>query len=571
MLVGFMCLAAFCIILFISSVILGGYIANVFSGKYKFLNIIERPLYNVIQADYKMNWKEYLFGLLLFNFLGFCLIMLLQMVQQYLPLNPQHLGAPSLDLAVNTAVSFVTNTDWQAYSPEGTFGYLVQMLGLSVQNFLSAATGLAVLLVLIRGFINFEKNTIGNVWKDLIRVTLYILLPLALIFSIVLVYNGSPQNFNPYTIAHTLEQQMQHNSMAQIIPQGPVASQEAIKIIGTNGGGFFNANSAHPYENPNALTNFLQALCILLIPGALCFTFGLMVKDRRQGYTLFFAMMLVFVCLTFFLMYQEMHASYFINSRIDASTNHLQSGGNMEGKETRFGIVGSALFSSATTAASCGATNASLDSFLPLSSMVPMLFIGLDEVVFGGVGSGLYGFLIYVILTVFIAGLMIGRTPEYLGKKIESFEMKMVVIAVLVIPLLILVSTAVSLVIPQGLDGLVTNFGPHGLSEILYAFLSTTHNNGSAFGGLNNASNYYNYVTSFDMLIGRFGIIACVIAMANRLSCKKLIPVTSGTLPTHGVLFIVILICVMFIVAALTYVPALALGPIVEHLILINN
>jgi K+-transporting ATPase ATPase A chain len=571
MLVGYVYLAVYCIILFVLSLILGKYIANVFIGKYKFMGIIERPLYRLIQTVNKMSWKEYLFGLLLFNFLGFCLLLILQLSQAYLPLNPQHFGAPKISLAINTAISFITNTDWQAYTPERSIGYFTQMMGFAVENFLSAATGLVVLLVLIRGFIHFEKSTIGNVWKDLIRITLYILLPLPFIFAIVLIYNGSPQNFNQYTIVHTIEQQLHHSQITQTIPQGPVASQEAIKIVGTNGGGFFNANSAHPYENPNAITNFLQSLFILLIPGSLCFTFGLMVKDRRQGYTLFFAVMLVFVCLTAFLMHVEMHGSSFMNLKVDSAMNHLQSGGNMEGKDTRFGIFGSTLFSSATTAASCGATNSSLDSFLPLGGLVPMLFIQLDEIIFGGVGSGLYALLIYVLLSVFIAGLMIGRTPEYLGKKIESFEMKMVVIIVLIIPLLILISTAVSLVLPAGLNGLTTNSGPHGLSEILYAFSSTTHNNGSSFAGLDGSSSYYNYLTAFDMLIGRFGVIACVIALASRLASKKRIPVTSGTLPTHGVLFVIILICVIFIVSALTYVPALALGPIVEHLILFNS
>lgn len=579
--IGYIDLTIYMVVLTILAIPLGRYIAGVFNGSIKFLSVIERPLYKLIGANNEMGWKEYAVGIMLFNLLGILLLFTLQLIQGVLPLNPEHLGAPSWDLALNTAVSFVSNTNWQAYTPETTVSYLTQMLSLAVQNFLSAATGLAVLVVLIRGFIGVEQKSIGNVWRDLVRITLYVLLPLSFIIAIALIKLGVPQNFNNYQLAKLLEPQTVSQTTngktstqvitTQKLPMGPIASQEAIKMVGTNGGGFLNANSAHPYENPNVFSNFLEMLAILIIPGALCFTFGKMVGDRRQGYTLYIVMSVVFIIFAIFAMWAELNGNPLLKQLpVDQYMNTFQSGGNMEGKEVRFGIFGSGLFAAVTTAASCGAVNAMHDSLMPLGGFIPLFLMQLSEVIFGGVGSGLYGMLVFAILAVFIAGLMIGRTPEYLGKKIESFEMKMVAIVILIVPLVVLVGTAISVVIAPGLLGM-SNPGSHGLSEVLYAFTSGANNNGSAFSGLNANTPYYNLMIAAVMFIGRYGVIIPVLAIAGSLAAKKRLKVTSGTMPAHGLLFIGILIGVVFIIGALTYIPALALGPIVEHLTLYMN
>ncbi|HLX52295.1 MAG TPA: potassium-transporting ATPase subunit KdpA [Aquella sp.] len=576
--IGYIDLTIFMVVLTLLAIPLGRYITGVFTGSTNFLGVIERPLYKLIGANNEMSWKEYVVGIMLFNLFGILLIFILQLIQGFLPLNPEHLGAPSWDLALNTAVSFATNTNWQAYTPETTMSYLTQMLSLAVQNFLSAATALAVLVVLIRGFIGVEQKILGNVWRDLVRVTLYILLPLGLIVALVLVTLGVPQNFNSYQVAKLLEPQTVSQTVngkttakiitTQKLPMGPIASQEAIKMVGTNGGGFLNANSAHPYENPNIFSNFLEMLAILIIPGALCFTFGKMVGDRRQGYTLYAAMSLIFIVFAICAMWAELKGNPLLKQLpVDQYMNTFQSGGNMEGKEVRFGIFGSGLFAAVTTAASCGAVNAMHDSLMPMGGFVPLFLMQLSEVIFGGVGSGLYGMLVFAILAVFIAGLMIGRTPEYLGKKIESFEMKMVAIVILIVPLVVLVGTAISVVTASGLQGM-SNPGSHGFSEVLYAFTSGANNNGSAFAGLNANTPYYNLMIAAVMFIGRYGVIIPVLAIAGSLAAKKRLKVTTGTMPTHGLLFIGILIGVVLIVGALTYIPALALGPIVEHLTL---
>ena len=576
--IGFIDLAIYMLILTLLAVPLGRYIAGVYTGKVNYLSFVERPFYKLIGADQDMNWKSYTFGIMLFNLLGIAIVFLLQLIQGFLPLNPQHFGAPTWDLALNTAISFATNTNWQAYTPEASMSYLTQMLALAVQNFLSAATAMAVLVALIRGFIGVEQKSIGNVWRDLVRSTLYVLLPLALILAFALVKLGVPQNFSDYQTAHLIESQSISQTVngktsvqsitTQVIPMGPVASQESIKMIGTNGGGFYNANSAHPYENPNAASNWLEMLAILLIPAALCFSFGSMVGDRRQGYTIYIAMAVIFIIAVVCVMKAEFVGNPSLKtSSIDQFMNMFQSGGNMEGKEVRFGIFGSSLFAAITTAASCGAVNAMHDSFMPLGGLVPLFLMQLSEVIYGGVGSGLYGMLIFALLAVFIAGLMIGRTPEYLGKKIESFEMKMVALIILIVPLVVLLGTAISVVVAPGLAGM-NNPSAHGLTEVLYAFTSAANNNGSAFAGLNANTPYYNLMLGLTIFIGRYGVIIPVLAIAGSLAAKKRLNVTSGTMPTHGLLFIGILIGVIFIVGALTYVPALALGPLVEHLML---
>jgi K+-transporting ATPase ATPase A chain len=578
MIIGYIDLAIYMLILTLLSIPLGHYIAGVFSGRVNYLSYIERPLYKLIGSTDDMKWTSYATGIMLFNILGIIVVFLLQLIQVALPLNPEHLGAPTLDLALNTAISFVSNTNWQSYTPETTMSYLTQMLGLAVQNFLSAATALSVVIALIRGFIAVEKGKIGNVWQDLVKSTLYILLPLSLIVGFALVKLGVPQNFNSYQTAQLINPQTVSQTVngklttktytTQILPMGPVASQEAIKMIGTNGGGFFNANSAHPYENPNAISNWLEMLAILLIPGSLCFTFGILVGDKRQGYTLYTAMAIIFIAMAICVMLAEFNGNpSFSHLSLDQFMNTFQSGGNMEGKEVRFGIFGSSLFAAITTAASCGAVNAMHDSLMPLGGLVPLFLMQLSEVIYGGVGSGLYGMLVFAILAVFIAGLMIGRTPEYLGKKIESFEMKMVALVILIVPLVVLFGTAISVIVAPGLAG-ISNPSSHGLSEVLYAFTSAANNNGSAFAGLNANTPYYNLMLAVTIFIGRYGVIIPVLAIAGSLANKKRLNVTSGTMPTHGFLFIGILIGVIVIVGALTYVPVLALGPIVEHLIL---
>ncbi len=525
-------------------------------------NRLERGVYQLSGVDptQQMGWKRYLLSLMLFNIAGVLAVFVLQMVQQWLPLNPQHMGAVSADSAFNTAVSFVTNTNWQGYGGETTMSYLVQMAGLAVQNFLSAATGIAVVFALIRGFASKSQQHIGNFWVDITRVTLYALIPLSIILALVFVSQGVIQNFSPSLAIDTLD------GGQQTIAMGPVASQEAIKLLGTNGGGFFNVNSAHPFENPGAFSNFAQMIAILLIPAGLCFCFGRMVGDRRQGWTIYAAMSVIFVVLTVGVLLAEQQANPALSglSLDQASHALLQSGGNMEGKEVRFGIVGSALFASVTTAASCGAVVAMHDSFMPLGGMVPLLLMQLGEVVFGGVGSGLYGMLIFVILAVFIAGLMTGRTPEYLGKKIEMQEMKMIALALLVPPFLILAGTALSVVLDVGVASL-GNPGAHGLSEVLYAFTSAANNNGSAFAGLSANNLFYNLMLALAMFAGRFAVIGAVLAVAGYLAAKQRVPVNAGTMPTHGILFGVLLIGVVLIMGALTYIPSLALGPIAEH------
>lgn len=571
-------LAFYLIILTLLALPLGKYMALVFQNKLTFLSCIERPIYKMLSTheNEQQNWKQYALSVMMFNLIGIVLLFMMQMCQKGLPLNPQHLDNLSWDLALNTAISFVGNTNWQSYAGETTMSYFTQMAGLAVQNFVSAATGIAVAIALIRSFGSATKGLIGNSWTDLTKATLYILLPLSIIFGIVLLAQGVPQNFNNYATVQVLDPQTVSQTVngktttqvidQQILPMGPIASQESIKMLGTNGGGFFNANSAHPYENPNAISNFIEMLAILLIPAALCFTFGALVKDKKQGYTIFITMTIMFVFFTVILLNAEMHGNPLFNSlHVDQLHSTLQSGGNMEGKETRFGILGSGLFAAVTTAASCGAVNAAHDSLLPMGGFVPLFLMQLSEVVYGGVGSGLYGILIFAILAVFICGLMIGRTPEYLGKKIESFEMKMTALIILIIPMIVLLGTAVSLITTQGLAG-ISNPSAHGLSEVLYAFTSAANNNGSAFGGLNGNTPYYNLMLGAAIFLGRFVVILPVLAIAGSLTTKQKLPVTSGTMPTTGMLFIAILIGVVIVESALTYVPALALGPVVEQL-----
>jgi len=527
-------------------------------------NRLETGLYRLcgIQTEAEMSWRQYALALLLFNTLGVLFLYGIQRLQAFLPLNPQQFGNISPDSAFNTAVSFVTNTNWQGYAGESTLPYLTQMLGPTVQNFLSAATGIAVALALIRGFARHSATTIGNFWVDLTRSTLYILLPLSLLFAIVLISQGVIQNFAPYQEVTSLDM------TAQTLPMGPVASQEAIKMLGTNGGGFFNANSAHPYENPTPLTNFLQMLAIFLIPAALTCTFGRQVGDTRQGWTLLGAMTLLFVAAAVAVIVFEQQGNPLLASLgVDQQPSEQQAGGNMEGKEARFGVAASALFAAITTAASCGAVNAMHDSFTPLGGFVPMWLMQLGEVVFGGVGSGLYGMLLFAILAVFIAGLMIGRTPEYLGKKIEAYDVKMTSLAILITPFLVLVGTAVAVTAAAGKAG-IFNPGPHGFSEVLYAFSSAANNNGSAFAGLSANTPFYNTLLAVAMWFGRFGVIVPVLAIAGSLALKKRLAVTAGTMPTHGPLFVALLVGAVLIVGALTYIPALALGPVVEHLML---
>ena len=495
-----------------------------------------------------------------FNLVGLVALYALQRVQGWLPLNPAALGAVAPDSALNTAVSFVTNTNWQGYAGETTMSYLTQMLGLGVQNFVSAATGIAVLFALMRGLARHSAGTVGNFWADLVRSTLYVLLPLSLLLALFLVSQGVIQNFDAYQTVHTLE------GASQTLPMGPVASQEAIKLLGTNGGGFFNANSAHPFENPTAASNFLEMLAILLIPAALCMAFGELVGSRAQGAAILAAMTVLFVLFVLATGYFEQHANPMLTqSGIDAAPSALSAGGNMEGKESRFGIAASALFAVVTTAASCGAVNTMHDSLTAMGGFSPLLLMQLGEVVFGGVGSGLYGMLVFAITGVFIAGLMIGRTPEYLGKKIESYDMKMVAIVLLATPLLVLLGTAVAVSLPGGQAG-IFNPGAHGFSEVLYALSSAANNNGSAFAGLSANTPFYNVLLALAMWCGRFGIIVPVLALAGSLAAKRRIPAGPGTMPTTGPLFVVLLIGAVLMVGALTYIPALALGPVAEHL-----
>ena len=572
---GMVQVALYFMALIFAAVPLGRYMAKVYSGEPVFLTglagPLERWIYRCcrIDGEQEMTWKAYAGGLLVFNLAGFVAVYLLQRLQGFLPLNPHGFSAVPPALAFNTAVSFMTNTNWQAYGGETTMSFLTQMAGLAVQNFASAASGMAVLLAFIRGLRRTLSRTIGNVWVDLTRSVVYILLPLSLVLALFLVSQGVVQTLQSPAMVQLLEQQKDEKGRAvtsQEIRLGPAASQVAIKQLGTNGGGFFNANSAHPLENPTPLSNFLEMLAILLIPAGLCITFGCLVGDRRQGWSLIAAMLLILLpLLGVCLLSEEAGNVSFRAMNIDQAAGDLQSGGNMEGKEVRFGIVNSALWAVVTTAASSGSVNAMHDSFTPLGGLAPLWLIQLGEIVFGGVGSGLYGMLMFVLITVFVAGLMVGRTPEYLGKKIEAFEIKMASLVILIPASLVLVGTAVAVVTGPGLAG-IFNPGPHGFSEILYAFASAANNNGSAFAGLNANTLFYNITLGLAMLMGRFWIMIPVLAAAGSLACKKHIPAGAGTLPTHTPLFVLFLTAVIILVGALTFIPALALGPIAEYL-----
>ncbi|MFT5591630.1 MAG: K+-transporting ATPase ATPase A chain [Bradyrhizobium sp.] len=584
-------LVVFLLTLLVLSYPLGVYLARVGDGTQLWLARLESVLYRLAGTDPAtgMGWKTYALALLAFNALGTLFVYAVQRLQSVLPLNPQGLAGLSADSAFNTAVSFVTNTNWQGYAGESTMSNFSQMIALTGQNFFSAATGMAVAFALIRGFTQRSVQSIGNFWVDLTRSVLYVLLPLSLLLAVALMGQGVIQDFSAnktvtlidpltYTAAPVgtdgqpikdaqggaLTQTLVAHS--QTLPMGPVASQEAIKMIGTNGGGFFNANSAHPYENPTPVSNLLQMLAMFLIPAAFCFAFGRLVGDMRQGWAVLAAMTLIFIVLTCIVLYAEQQIHPGLQAlHIDQNLGALQSGGNMEGKETRFGISASALFAAITTAASCGAVNAMLDAFTALGGLVPLAFMQLGEVVFGGVGTGLYGMLVFAIMAVFIAGLMIGRTPEYLGKKIQAYEMKMTALTILVTPLLVLGGTAIAVMLEPGRAG-IANPGAHGFSEILYAFTSAANNNGSAFAGLSANTPFYNFMLAVAMWGGRFGMIVPILAIAGSLAAKKRLDVTSGTMPTHGPLFVALLVGVVVLIGVLNYVPALALGPVVEHL-----
>ncbi|MGF9658973.1 potassium-transporting ATPase subunit KdpA [Pantoea agglomerans] len=555
---AFLLIAFYLLLLMVLAQPLGRGLASLVADKPVFASL-EAPLWRLLGAQQSdMRWPHYLLAILLFNALGFVVLLAILLMQGALPLNPQQLPGLSWHLALNTAVSFVTNTNWQSYSGESTLSYFSQMVGLTVQNFLSAATGIAVAFALIRGFANRSSATLGNAWRDLTRITLYVLLPISLLMALFFVSQGSIQNFAAYHSFSTLE------GVQQTLSMGPVASQEAIKMLGTNGGGFFNANSSHPFENPTVLTNLVQMLSIFLIPAALCFAFGESVRDRRQGHMLLWAMTLMFVAAVSVVMWAELQGNpHFLQLGADSAIN-------MEGKETRFGILNSSLFAVITTAASCGAVNAMHDSFTALGGMVPMWLMQLGEVVFGGVGAGLYGMLLFVLLAVFIAGLMIGRTPEFLGKKIDVWEMKMTALAILVTPALVLIGTALAMMTDAGRSAMA-NPGIHGFSEVLYAVSSAANNNGSAFAGLSANTPFWNLLLAACMLLGRFGIIIPVMAIAGAMAVKKVQPVGNGTLPTHGPLFIGLLIGTVLLVGALTFIPALALGPVAEHLQLVQG
>ncbi|QEE28482.1 potassium-transporting ATPase subunit KdpA [Terriglobus albidus] len=559
---------------------LGAYMARVFQRQRTPLDFIfgpcERLLYRLtgVNPEQEMSWGVYATAMLVFSAATLVLTYLVERLQHVLPLNPQHLPGVAPDLALNTAISFTTNTNWQSYVPESTMSYLTQMLGLATHNFWSAAVGLALAIAFIRGIARREMKTLGNFWVDLTRGTLWVLLPLSTIIALALVSQGVVQNLKPYDTVKLVEPQTvtgtdgkQTTVTTQTIAQGPVASQEAIKMLGTNGGGFFNANSAHPFENPTPLSNFLQILAIFLIPAALTATLGQMVGSPKHGWAVFAAMALLCFVGVLTCYWAEAHGNPLLHG-VDQHVSALHSGGNMEGKEVRFGITNSALFATVTTDASCGAVNSMHDSFTPLGGMVPMVNILLGEVVFGGVGAGMYGMLVFVIVAVFIAGLMVGRTPEYLGKKIEAYDVQLSMLYVLIFPLLILGFAAVTVLMPHlGLSSLA-NHGPHGLSEILYAYTSATGNNGSAFAGLNANTHWYNYTLGIAMFFGRFMMIIPMLAIAGNLAGKKIVPASSGTFPVTTPLFTILLTAVIVIVGALTFFPALSLGPILEHLLL---
>ena len=546
----------FMVALILLAPLLGRFMAKVFMGENHFMKPafgwLEKPIYRVsgIKSGEEMNWKTYTFGILLFNLCGLIFLFLLLMFQAYLPMNTEHLPNLSWHLSFNTAASFITNTNWQSYSGENTLSYFVQMVGLTVQNFISAATGIAVLLALMRGLTRKTTDQLGNVWADMTRIILYVFLPLSMILTLLFVSQGTIQNFSHYVNATTLQ------GTAQTLPLGPVASQSAIKQLGTNGGGFFNANAAHPFENPTPFSNFLEMFSLLIISAGLVFTYGHYAKSKREAWAIFITMFILFAAGLALSLWSE----YGNNSLLNVA-------GNMEGKETRFGIAGSVLFSVVTTDASCGAVNCMHDSLSPLSGLVAMFNIMLGEIIFGGVGSGLYGMVIFILLTVFIAGLMVGRTPEYLGKKVEAFEVKMAILGILASSIVIKLFSAIACTVPAGLAGL-NNSGPHGLSEILYTFSSAAGNNGSGFAGINANTVFYNLMIGLGMIIGRFGVIIPVMAIAGSMGKKKITPVSSGTFKTDNGLFVFLLLSVILIVGGLTFFPPLALGPIVEHLLM---
>ena len=562
----------FMVVLLVLAKPLGSYMAKVYQGERTFLDRvlspIERFIYRISGVDPKeeMDWKVYAIAMLAFNVLGLLFVYALQRLQGVLPLNPQGLAAVSADSSWNTAVSFASNTNWQGYGGEVTMSYLTQMLGLSVQNFVSAAAGMAVLVAFIRGIVRHTSKAIGNFWVDLTRSTLYILLPLSIVLALALVSQGVVQTFSEYKTINGLQ-----TSAEQNLPLGPAASQIAIKQIGTNGGGFFNVNSAHPFENPTPFSNFLEMLAILIIPAALCYTFGAMVGDTRQGWTLLIVMTIIFVALLSVAVWSEQGGNpAFATMGIDQTQTNINPGGNMEGKEVRFGIVNSALWATATTAASNGSVNSMHDSYMPLGGLVTMWLMQLGEIIYGGVGSGLYGMLAFVIIAVFVSGLMVGRTPEYLGKKIEAYEMKMASIMILIPVFVVLTGTAVALMSEAG-RATIYNPSTHGFSEVLYAFSSAGNNNGSAFAGLGANTPFYNTILGFAMLIARYWLAVPALAIAGSLAGKKKVPAGAGTLPTHTPLFIAWLIGVIVIVGALSFLPALALGPIVEHLMVFSK
>ncbi len=573
------------IALFIAAVLflarpMGSYMTAVFERRKTFLDPVvgpcERLLYRVtgVDPDQEMRWTQYAVAMLVFSAATLLLTYVVERLQAYLPWNPQHLPGVESSIALNTAISFTTNTNWQAYTPESTMSYLTQMLGLSTHNFWSAAVGLALAIAFVRGIARREMKTLGNFWVDLTRGTLWVLLPISIVYSLALVSQGVVQNLRPYDTVKIVEPQTVTGTdgktstvTTQTIAQGPVASQEAIKMLGTNGGGFFNANSAHPFENPTPFTNFLQMLSIFLIPAGLCITLGKMVHSPKHGWAVLAAMVVLWCAGTFTAYWAESQGNPLLHN-VDARVTQTQSGGNMEGKEVRFGIANSALFATVTTDASCGAVNSMHDSFTPLGGMVPMVNILLGEVVFGGVGAGLYGMLVFVVMAVFIAGLMVGRTPEYLGKKIESFDVQMAMLYLLIFPLLILGFASIAVLMPNlGLSSL-SNHGPHGLSEILYAYTSATGNNGSAFAGLSANTHWYNYSLAAAMFFGRFMMIIPMLAIAGNLAGKKIVPSSAGTFPVTTPLFTVLLTGVILIVGALTFFPVLALGPVLEHLLM---
>jgi K+-transporting ATPase ATPase A chain len=563
---GWLQIALYCALLILLTKPIGAYMTRVFNGERTplspVLGPIERGLYRVSGVDeaQEQHWITYAVAMLAFSFAGFVVLYGLQRLQAMLPFNPQGLDPVSADLAFNTSVSFVTNTNWQSYVPETTMSYLVQMAGLTVHNFVSAATGIALAIALIRGFSRRSANTIGNFWVDMTRCVLYILLPIAIVVTLVFVWQGTPQNLNAYTEATTLE------GAKQIIAQGPVASQEVIKMLGTNGGGFFNANSAHPFENPTALTNLIQILLIFSLGAGLTNVFGRMVGNQRQGWAIFAVMFVLFLGGVLTAYWAEAAGNpAFAALHVDQASSAMQAGGNMEGKEVRFGIANSALFTTITTDASCGAVNNMHDSLLPIAGMVPMVNMMLGEIIFGGVGSGLYGMMLFVIIAMFVAGLMVGRTPEYMGKKLEAKEVKMAILGILILPFSMLGFTALAVVLPVG-TGALSNAGPHGFSEALYAYTSGTANNGSAFAGLSANVPFWNTTLGLAMFIGRFLMIIPMLAIAGSLVRKKIVPVSAGTFPTDSGLFVGLVVGVILITGGLTFLPSLALGPIVEHL-----